>query len=111
MSPDLYITRIGIAIIIRELNDVNIMTNPFFQSTDTSFPIIQDVYLVVDDDPAFCLDQTSVIDACFSVTRIMSIFNDLGRRLLNARRGFTIINRAKNLATRPVIHGLNFGRR
>lgn len=65
---------------------------------------------MVDDDPSLCLDQISVINACFSVTKIKSIINNLGRRLLDARRGFTNINSVENLAARTVVHGLNFGR-
>ncbi|KAF7128263.1 hypothetical protein CNMCM5793_002805 [Aspergillus hiratsukae] len=107
MSPTLNITHIGTATAILEINGVNMLTDPFFSPAGIKWFANENVYLLVDDDPALRLDQLPVIDAVLlSHEDHFDNLDDLGRRLLDGRRVFTTVDGAKNLSPRPGVNGL-----
>ncbi|KAJ6142172.1 hypothetical protein N7497_011271 [Penicillium chrysogenum] len=107
MSPTLNITHIGTATAILEINGFNMLTDPFFSPAGSTWPITDEVSLTVEDDPALRLEQLPVIDAVLlSHEDHPDNLDELGRRLLDGRRVFTTVDGAKNLSSRPGVHGL-----
>lgn len=56
MSPKLNITHIGTATAILDINGVNLLTNPFFSPSGSSWPVTEMVNLEVSNDPALHFD-------------------------------------------------------
>ncbi|KAK6811324.1 hypothetical protein RU639_013160 [Aspergillus parasiticus] len=75
------------------------LTDPFYSSAGSTWPITDKVALTVEDDLALRLEQLPVIDAVLlSHENHLDNMDELGRRLLNDRRVFTTVDGAKNLS-------------
>ena len=105
-SP-LTITHIGTAATLIELDDIKIVTDPYFSPPGTEWLSKSGVKLVSKYQPALGLSDLPPIDVVLlSHEDHKDNLDDLGRQLLDGRRVVTTTDGANKLAPRPGITGL-----
>ncbi|KAJ5825344.1 Zn-dependent hydrolases of the beta-lactamase protein [Penicillium riverlandense] len=112
MSPSTFqsslsITHIGTATAIFKIDDVNLLTDPFFSPAGTTWDVGSGNFLKNTETPALGLENLPVIDAILlSHEDHPDNLDDFGRQLLNGRLVFTTVDGANNLAPRPGVRGM-----
>ncbi|KAJ5629397.1 Zn-dependent hydrolases of the beta-lactamase protein [Penicillium herquei] len=112
MSPSSFrssfsITHIGTATAIFEIDNVNLLTDPFFSPAGTTWDVGGGITLKNTETPALGLENLPVIDAVLlSHEDHPDNLDDFGRQLLNGRHVFTTVDGGKNLAPRPAVRGM-----
>lgn len=102
----LSITHIGTATALISIDGVNILTDPFFSPSGTSFPI-GPTALINSSGPALTLANLPPIDAILlSHEDHPDNLDPLGRQLLDGRKVLTTVSGAATLAPRPGVVGL-----
>ena len=100
-------THIGTATAIFEINDVKLLTDPFFSPAGTAWDMGGGIELKNTETPALGLENLPPIDGILlSHEDHPDNLDELGRRLLDGRHVFTTMDGAKNLAPRPAVRGL-----
>lgn len=106
-KSSLSITHIGTATAVLHIDNINLLTDPFFSPAGAKWPITEDFALEVTEDPALRMDQLPPIDAVLlSHEDHPDNLDHLGRQLLDGRHVFTTVDGAKNLAPRPAVRGM-----
>jgi L-ascorbate metabolism protein UlaG (beta-lactamase superfamily) len=103
----LIITHIGTATTLIELDDLTIVTDPYFSPKDTVWTGASGAKLISSYQPGLSLEQLPPIDlVLLSHEDHKDNLDDLGRRLLDGRRVLTTQDGAKKLAPRPGVSSL-----
>ncbi|KAI9148351.1 UPF0173 metal-dependent hydrolase [Paramyrothecium foliicola] len=106
MSPSCYITHIGTATALVEIDGVIFLTDPYFSPGGTEWDV-QVTVLTHDHNPALKLEDLPPIDAVLlSHEDHPDNLDELGRRLLDGRKVLTTVDGARKLAPRPGVVGL-----
>lgn len=102
----LSITHVGTATAILELDDINLLTDPFFSPAGTEFPVTDDFALKTTESPAMKLEDLPVIDAVLlSHEDHPDNLDPYGRQLLDGRVVFTTMDGASKLSPRRGVRG------
>lgn len=106
MVPTCYITHIGTATAIVEIDGVIFLTDPYFSPGKTEWDV-QVTVLTHDHNPALMLEEIPPIDVILlSHEDHPDNLDELGRRLIDGRRVLTTVDGANKLAPRPGVIGL-----
>ena len=106
-KSSLHITHIGTAAAVIELEDLTILTDPYFSPEGTVWTGASGAKLISSYRPALGLPDLPPIDlVLLSHEDHKDNLDDLGRQLLNGRRVLTTVDGAKKLAPRSGVRGL-----
>jgi L-ascorbate metabolism protein UlaG (beta-lactamase superfamily) len=101
------VTHVGTATAIFEIDNVKLLTDPFFSPAGTTWDIGSGNTLKNTETPALGLEHLPPIDAILlSHEDHPDNLDDYGRQLLNGRHVFTTVDGGKNLAPRPAVRGM-----
>ncbi|KAA8911259.1 hypothetical protein TRICI_003869 [Trichomonascus ciferrii] len=100
------VTHIGTATAVLEIDDVKILTDPFFSPAGTTWDFAG-IELANTEAPAIGLDKLPPFDAVLlSHEDHPDNLDQVGRRLLDGRHVLTTMDGAQNLAPRPGVRGM-----
>lgn len=100
------VTHVGTATAVLEIDDVKILTDPFFSPAETTWDF-GGIELSNTEAPAIGLDKLPPFDAVLlSHEDHPDNLDEVGRRLLDGRHVFTTMDGAQKLAPRPGVRGM-----
>ena len=106
-KSSIYITHVGTATAVIELDNLTILTDPYFSPEGTAWTGGSGAKLISSYQPALGLQDLPPIDLILlSHEDHKDNLDDIGRELLNGRRVVTTVDGARKLAPRAGIHGL-----
>ncbi|KAH0495105.1 hypothetical protein TgHK011_008675 [Trichoderma gracile] len=107
LSPSIHITHIGTATAIIQIDNLTILTDPYFSPEGTEWVGRSGAKLVNSYQPPLGLEDLPPIDLILlSQEDHKDNLDDLGRQLLNGRHVFTTTDGAQNLAPRKGVRGM-----
>lgn len=101
------VTHIGTATAIFEIDEVKLLTDPFFSPAGTQWDMGSGNVLENTETPALGLEDLPAIDAILlSHEDHPDNLDSFGRQLLNGRHVFTTVDGGRNLSPRPAVRGM-----
>lgn len=107
LNSSIHVTYVGTATAIIELDNLTILTDPYFSPEGTEWIGKSGAKLVNSYQPPLGLEDLPPIDLILlSHEDHKDNLDDLGRQLLNGRHVFTTVDGAHNLAPRKAVRGM-----
>ncbi|KAL1880413.1 hypothetical protein Plec18167_003817 [Paecilomyces lecythidis] len=101
------VTHIGTATAIFEIDEVKLLTDPFFSPAGTKWDMGGGIVLQNTETPALSLENLPAIDAILlSHEDHPDNLDSFGRRLLDGRHVFTTVDGERKLSPRPDVRGM-----